>query len=52
MYVLKNDVLTAFIDDSGAELISLKDNNGSEYIWTAEDVWKRHAPVLFPFAPL
>ncbi|MBQ5310503.1 MAG: aldose 1-epimerase family protein [Oscillospiraceae bacterium] len=49
MYVLSNDSLTAFISRSGAELCSLRDNDGYEYIWTAEDVWKRHAPVLFPF---
>lgn len=41
--------LSAEISSSGAELVSVKDNGGNEYIWTAEDVWKRHAPLLFPF---
>lgn len=41
--------LSAEISSSGAELVSVKDSEGSEYIWTAEDVWKRHAPLLFPF---
>lgn len=49
MFILRNDRLTAFIDENGAELCSLRDNDNNEYIWTAEDVWKRHAPVLFPF---
>lgn len=48
-YTIRSDELTAVISGSGAELCSIKDNAGNEYIWTAEDVWKRHAPVLFPF---
>ncbi|MBR4224870.1 MAG: aldose 1-epimerase family protein [Oscillospiraceae bacterium] len=49
MYIIKNDELTAMIDHNGAELVSVRDKDGYEHIWTAEDVWKRHAPVLFPF---
>ena len=42
--------LTAVIDSFGAELHSLKDGAGTEYLWQADPaVWKRHAPVLFPF---
>lgn len=48
-YTIKSDKLTAVIDSFGGELHSLKDTSGNEYIWTAEDVWKRHAPLLFPF---
>ncbi|WP_432651134.1 aldose 1-epimerase family protein [Huintestinicola sp.] len=48
-YTIKSDKLTAVIDRFGGELHSLKDTMGNEYIWTAEDVWKRHAPLLFPF---
>lgn len=48
-YIIKSDKLTAVIDSFGGELHSLKDAMGNEYIWTAEDVWKRHAPLLFPF---
>jgi len=48
-YTIKSDKLTAIIDSFGGELHSLKDTSGNEYIWTAEDVWKRHAPLLFPF---
>lgn len=48
-HIIRSELLTAEISASGAELCSLKDNEGNEYIWTAEDVWKRHAPLLFPF---
>lgn len=48
-YTIRSDKLTAVIDSFGGELCSLKDVSGNEYIWTAEDVWKRHAPLLFPF---
>ncbi|MDY3791476.1 MAG: aldose 1-epimerase family protein [Oscillospiraceae bacterium] len=48
-YTIKSEKLTAVIDSFGGELHSLKDSMGNEYIWTAEDVWKRHAPLLFPF---
>ncbi len=47
---IQNDNLIAIIDTHGAELISVKNQlNHKEYIWSAKpDVWKRHAPVLFP----
>lgn len=33
----------------GAELVSFKNPEGQEYIWTGESlIWARHAPVLFP----
>ncbi|MBV9537412.1 MAG: aldose 1-epimerase family protein [Acidisphaera sp.] len=32
----------------GAELRSLRDEAGNEYLWQALPVWPRHAPVLFP----
>lgn len=48
--VLKNDLVTATINLDGAELVSVKDNkDNTEYMWQADpEVWKRHAPVLFP----
>lgn len=48
-YTIKSEKFTAVISSLGAELCSFKDSDGFEYIWTAEDVWKRHAPLLFPF---
>ncbi|TLQ04169.1 aldose 1-epimerase family protein [Pediococcus stilesii] len=48
--VLKNNYLTVQINSKGAELSSVKSNDGIEYIWQADPaVWNRHAPVLFPF---
>ncbi len=47
---ISSEKLTAVIDSFGAELHSLKDSGGTERLWQAEPkVWKRHAPVLFPF---
>ncbi|MCH5348567.1 MAG: aldose 1-epimerase family protein [Oscillospiraceae bacterium] len=40
----------AVIDSFGAELHSLKNSSGTEYLWQADPkIWKRHAPILFPF---
>jgi galactose mutarotase-like enzyme len=37
------------INRSGAEICSITNRQGLEYIWQAnESVWSRHAPVLFP----
>lgn len=46
---LKNELLTVTIDDVGAQLCSVVNTAGSEYIWQADPaVWPRHAPLLFP----
>ncbi len=46
---ISTEKISAVIDSFGAELHSLK-LDGAEYLWQAEPtVWKRHAPVLFPF---
>ncbi|MBQ8568432.1 MAG: aldose 1-epimerase family protein [Oscillospiraceae bacterium] len=48
--VIRSGEYTAVVNSFGAELCSLRDKSGREYIWQADpDVWKRHAPVLFPF---
>ena len=49
-YILKNDQLTVTICDKGAELISVKDKSGFEYMWnyTGDKFWRDHAPILFP----
>jgi galactose mutarotase-like enzyme len=37
------------ISEKGAEITSVKSSDGLEYIWQAkEELWPRHAPVLFP----
>ena len=47
--VLKNDTVAVTIRFHGAELVSLQDAQGREYLWNADPAyWKRHAPVLFP----
>lgn len=47
--VLKNGTITVTVDSHGAEMVSLKDAQGQEYLWNADPAyWKRHAPVLFP----
>lgn len=48
MVELKNEVLTIRVAEKGAELQSVKDSNGREYMWQAGPEWPRHSPVLFP----
>ncbi|ONG58720.1 aldose epimerase [Pseudoroseomonas deserti] len=40
--------LSATIQAAGAELVSLRDGGGGEYLWQAGPAWRRHAPLLFP----
>lgn len=40
--------LRAAISVHGAELQSLRDASGAEWLWQAGPAWPRHAPVLFP----
>lgn len=47
-HALRSGRLTATIKAQGAELCSLKDSNGTEFVWQAEPAWPRHAPLLFP----
>lgn len=48
-YTLQNAKLTATFKTVGAELISLKDAKGTEYIWCGDaSIWSRHSPILFP----
>ena len=49
MEQIKNDQLTLEISSLGAELQSIKDANGNEYLWDGdEQYWNRHSPILFP----
>jgi len=49
-YTIKNDSLTAVISDAGAELQSLKGQDGTEYLWQGDPaIWREHAPNLFPY---
>ena len=46
---LTNGVITAEIAVRGAELQSLRDAHGREWLWQGDPAfWNRHAPILFP----
>lgn len=47
---IQNEYLTLTVDTHGAEAVSLKNAAGEELLWQADPaVWKRHAPILFPW---
>ena len=50
-YLLRNGELVVYINNKGAELVSVKGvANKTEYIWNGDpDYWERRAPILFPF---
>ena len=48
MVELKNEQLTIRVAEVGAELQSVKDSEGREYLWQAGPEWPRHSPILFP----
>lgn len=49
MVELKNDKLTIRVSEKGAELQSIKDADGKEYLWQADPkYWGRRSPILFP----
>ena len=46
---LNNEYLSVSVNNLGAELQSLTDKNGLEYIWQGDPkYWKRRSPILFP----
>ncbi len=47
-YRIASSGIAATITAQGAELCSLTDAAGYEFLWQAGPVWPRHAPVLFP----
>lgn len=47
-YRIASAAIAAEIKSSGAELCSLRDAAGREFLWQAGPQWPRHAPVLFP----
>ena len=49
MIELKNEKLTVKVAEMGAELQSIVDNEGREYLWQADpEYWPRRSPILFP----
>jgi galactose mutarotase-like enzyme len=47
-YYIENDFLKAAFDTRGAELKSVQNKSGFEFIWQAGEIWPRSAPILFP----
>ncbi len=47
-YTIETADLKAVVKAHGAELCSLQDTTGLEYLWQAGPAWPRHAPNLFP----
>jgi galactose mutarotase-like enzyme len=46
---IKNDRASAIIDTFGGELISCRDHNGIEYLWSGDEkFWSGRSPHLFP----
>ncbi|MGX9144480.1 aldose 1-epimerase family protein [Mesorhizobium sp. 128a] len=45
---LHGDGISATIVGQGAELVSLRNAEGLEFLWQAGPDWRRHSPVLFP----
>ena len=50
-YSIENDILRLTVDSHGAEPVSvIHKPTGAELLWQADPaVWKRHAPILFPY---
>ena len=49
METIKNNQLCVTISEYGAELQSIKDTSGKEYLWQGDArFWARRSPVLFP----
>lgn len=47
-YSIASAELSVQLAAHGAELTSLRDADGIEFLWQAGPEWRRHAPVLFP----
>jgi galactose mutarotase-like enzyme len=51
MIILKSEHLTVGVNPFGAELSSIVDNTGREYVWQGDpSIWSGHSPILFPIA--
>lgn len=47
--VIENECLKVRIKNFGAEIISVTDKEGREYMWSGDkSVWGYHAPIVFP----
>ena len=49
MEILKNEMLQIVVSEHGAELQSIQDAEGKEYLWQGDPkYWGRRSPILFP----
>ena len=48
LHTISNEFLTVTVNSFGAELFSVKNSEGTEYIWQGGDWWPDRSPVLFP----
>ena len=49
-FIIKNENLEVVIRSLGAEIISMKDQDGNEYLWQGDPAyWDGQAPNLFPY---
>lgn len=49
VYSLNNGFISISVNSQGAELSSIKNSEGTEFLWNADEkYWKRSSPVLFP----
>lgn len=49
-YVIRNENLEVVISNRGAEMKSIKDQSGVEYLWQGDsEIWGESAPNLFPY---
>ena len=50
IYTIKNDKIEVSVDDLGAQMRSIKDATGKEYLWQGDEkYWNGSAPNLFPY---
>ena len=48
LHTIDSGRLRISVDETGAELSSMRDETGRELLWQGQSVWKRRAPILFP----
>lgn len=50
IYTIKNDKIEVSVEDLGAQMRSIKDATGKEYLWQGDEkYWNDSAPNLFPY---
>lgn len=50
VFQIQNEHLTVRIEERGAQLLSIKDKEGTEYLWQGDDrYWEERSPILFPY---